>query len=258
MIKAKNISYSHKKFHILHDIHLDVEYGELLAIVGPNGAGKSTLLSILANESTKDYADSIIFKDKSFKDWDDRELARNKAKFSQHNSQDIPLAVKDVVMMGRYPYFNSIPTTIDKESMENAMKETDVLHLKDRDYNSLSGGEKQRVHLARVIAQLDNHIQHKLMFLDEPLNNLDIKHQYKALNIIKKFTKNGNTAIVVLHDLNLAAQFADTVLLMKNGKVSAHGRPHDVFQGPIITEAYNFPCTICKNPVTQNPMIIFG
>ncbi|MDN5423354.1 MAG: ATP-binding cassette domain-containing protein, partial [Chryseobacterium sp.] len=174
------------------------------------------------------------------------------------NSNEIPLDVKDVVMMGRYPYFDSQPRKEDFEAMNTMMNETEVEHLKDREYNSLSGGEKQRVHLSRVMAQLENKIAHKLVFLDEPLNNLDVKHQYKALEIIKNFTRKGNSAIVVLHDLNLAAQFADKILLMKSGKVSAYGTPQEVFTAETISEAYNFPCTICGHPITNNPMIIFG
>lgn len=258
MIKGHKISYSHKKYHILNSVDISVEYGEFLAIVGPNGAGKSTLLSVLANELTTNQTNSVLFKNKIFKNWDLKELAKNKAKFSQHNTNDIPLIIKDVVMMGRYPYFNSTPKPEDIDAIESSMQETDILHLKDREYNSLSGGEKQRVHLARALAQLKNNVAHKLLFLDEPLNNLDVKHQHRALKTIKEFTNNANTAIVVLHDLNLAAQFADNILLMKNGKVAAHGKPQDVFNEKTISDAYNFPCAICANPVTKNPMIIFG
>lgn len=257
MLKAGHINFKHKEFFILDEVDVSLNYGEFLAIVGPNGAGKSSLLSILANE-IKQGNQKIIFKDKQISDWEVRELSMHKAKFSQHNSNEIPLQVKDVVMMGRYPYFDSQPRKEDFEAMNKHLYETDVYHLKDRDYNTLSGGEKQRVHLSRVMAQVENKIEKKLIFLDEPLNNLDVKHQYKALEIIKKFTYKENSAIVVLHDLNLAAQFADKILLMKSGKVSAYGTPEEVFTAENITGAYNFPCTICEHPVNANPMIIFG
>lgn len=258
MIKAQHINYLQNNFKILDAVDLSVEYGEFLAIVGPNGAGKSSLLSILANEIKDKSEHQILFKNKKIKDWTIIDLAQHKAKFSQHHSNDIPLSVKDVVMMGRYPYFETEASTEDYASADLMMEETDIFHLKDRDYNSLSGGEKQRVHLSRVLAQLQNTIAHKLIFLDEPLNNLDIKHQYKILKLIKKFTSKTNSAIVVLHDLNLAAQFADKVLLMKSGRVEAFGTPSEVFTADLISETYNFPCTICKNPINENPMIIFG
>jgi len=257
MLKARQIDYKHKEFFILNDVDVTLDYGDFLAIVGPNGAGKSSLLSILANE-VKQGQQKIMFKDKDISEWEVRELSLHKAKFSQHNSNEIPLQVKDVVMMGRYPYFDSQPRKEDFEAMNKLMYETDVYHLKERDYNTLSGGEKQRVHLSRVMAQLENELEQKLVFLDEPLNNLDVKHQYKALEIIKKFTQHANSAIVVLHDLNLAAQFADKILLMKGGKVSAYGTPEEVFTSENITQAYNFPCTICPHPINLNPMIIFG
>lgn len=256
MIKAHQISYKHKEFHILDSVDVHLEYGEFLAIVGPNGAGKSSLLSILANEVKSKQ--QILFKHKNISDWPVKELSKHKAKFSQHNSNDIPLEVKDVVMMGRYPYFDAQPKQEDHEAMNKMMYETDVFHLKGREYNTLSGGEKQRVHLSRVMAQLQNEIAHKLVFLDEPLNNLDVKHQYKALEIIKNFTQRANSAIVVLHDLNLAAQYADKILLMKSGRVAAYGTPEEVFTAEKISEAYNFPCTVCDHPITHNPMIIFG
>ncbi len=257
MLEATNISYAHRKFTILEGINVQVNYGELLVIVGPNGAGKSTLLSVLANEMGKG-SHPIIFKKKAFKQWDGRELAHNKAKFSQSNNPDIPLSVEDVVMMGRYPYFNATPHQTDKDAVQAAMQETDVAALALRDYNSLSGGEKQRVHLARVLAQLDNNVENKLVFLDEPLNNLDVLHQHRILHTIKKFTQRGNTAVMVLHDLNLAAQFADTVMLLKKGRIVAHDVPGAVFTRETISRVYNFPCTICANPVNQNPLIIFG
>lgn len=256
MIKAQKISYKLKGFQILNRVDVHLEYGEFLAIVGPNGAGKSSLLSVLANEIKSEH--QVIFKDKNISDWPIAELSKHKAKFSQHNSNDIPLEVKDVVMMGRYPYFEAQPKQQDLEATNNMMYETDVYHLKDREYNTLSGGEKQRVHLSRVMAQLQNEITQKLIFLDEPLNNLDIKHQYKALEIIKNFTEKNNSAIVVLHDLNLAAQFADKILLMNSGQVAAYGTPEEVFTAETIEKAYNFPCTICSHPITNNPMIIFG
>jgi len=257
MLEAQNISYAHRRFQILEGIDISVAHGELLVIVGPNGAGKSTLLSVLANEMAGND-EAIYFKKKTFKQWNDKDLAHSKAKFSQSNNPDIPLSVQEVVLMGRYPYFNSVPHKADVEAAVRAMEETDVAALKDRDYNSLSGGEKQRVHLARVLAQLDNDVENKLVFLDEPLNNLDVLHQHRILHTIKKFTQRGNTAVMVLHDLNLAAQFADTVLLLKKGGVVAHDAPAKVFTREIISRVYNFPCTVCPNPVNKNPLIIFG
>ncbi len=257
MIKADKISFSHRKIKILNGIDLSVEKGELLIIIGPNGAGKSTLLKVLAKENAQ-ADDAVFLKEKRLSKWNDKELAYNKAKFSQEINSDIELLVKEIVLMGRYPYFKHTPSTVDIEVIDEAMKDCDIFDLKDRNYNSLSGGEKQRVHLARVIAQLDNDIEHKLAFFDEPLNNLDVRYQHKILENIKAFTEKGNAAILVLHDLNLAAEFADKVLLLKQGKVINHGTPDEIFKEDIVQNAYDFPCAVCPNPITNCPMIIFG
>lgn len=258
MISAAALSYTINGTRILDDVSFAAERGEFIAIVGPNGAGKSSLLTLLANEVSSQENKKISLKNRLLSEWKSDELAFHKAKFSQHYSQDIPLLVKDVVLMGRYPYFDSRPQPQDLESVDKMMQETDVIHLQNRDYTTLSGGEKQRVHLARVLVQLENEVEHKILFLDEPLNNLDIRHQHNTLQLLKKFTQQKNVAIVVLHDLNLAAEFADRIFLMKDGKLLAEGKADEVFQPQIIEEAYHFPCTIGVNPVNQKPLIIFG
>lgn len=256
LLEAKNVSFSNRNTSILNEIDLSIHPGELLIIIGPNGAGKSTLLNVLADELKTSQGD-IIFKNKVLSNWNPEELATYKAKFSQEYNVDIALIVKDIVMMGRYPYFDVAPHKMDLKVVDESMEITEVLHLKNRNYNSLSGGEKQRIHLARILAQLENKNTEKLAFFDEPLNNLDVRHQYQILEAIKVFTQQGNAAAIVLHDLNLAAEFADRILLLKEGKIKAIGKPEEIFQKELISKAYNFPCTICKNPVNDCPMIIF-
>lgn len=256
MIRAQNLSFSHRNMRILDQIDLHVDRGQMLVIIGPNGAGKSTLLNLLANEKASPK-DEIYFKGKHFADWDAQTLAHHKAKFSQEHNNDIGLQVKDIVLMGRYPYFKTTPAPEDIATIEAMMKKTEVFQMRNRNYNSLSGGEKQRVHLARVFAQLQNDISAKLAFFDEPLNNLDVRHQFRILENIKEFTTKGNSALIVLHDLNLAAEFADNILLLKEGQIVAYGKPQHIFTTNIISKAYDFPCAICENPITQNPMIVF-
>lgn len=256
MIKTENLSFAHKNKIILKPINLEVKKGELLIIIGPNGAGKSTLLQLLANEIPASKG-QVCFKQKNMRHWSIKKLALHKAKFSQAHQNDIELCVKDIVMMGRYPYFNSIPHQNDYDIIAEMMRATEIHKYRNRSYNSLSGGEKQRVHLARVLAQLENDKIGKLAFFDEPLNNLDVRHQHRILENIQEFTDRGNTSILVLHDLNLAAEFAHRILLLKDGKVIAHGKPENIFKASLISKAYDFPCAICPNPLTNNPMIIF-
>jgi iron complex transport system ATP-binding protein len=257
MITACKISYSVQQTALLQDIDLELPHGGLVVIAGPNGAGKSTLLSLLSNE-LEAPEQPVFFKDRGYEAWDRRVLPLHKAKFSQHPQTDIPLTVEEVVLMGRYPYFEAAPQDTDLKAVQEAMALTEVKALAKRDYNTLSGGEKQRVHLARVLTQLDNAIDHKLLFLDEPLNNLDVLHQHTVLHTLKNFSERGHTVVVVLHDLNLAARFASHIILMKHGKIYQQGNPDEVFTSECISRVYDFPCTICRHPVNQERLILFG
>jgi len=257
MLEVKNLQYCVKNCYLVQDIHLALKKKQCIAIVGPNGAGKSTLLSLLSQEISE-KGNIILFKNRALEAWNSVELPKHKAKFSQQFHHDIPLSVQDVVMMGRYPYFHNQPTPKDEIAVAQALQDLGIEHLKTRAYPSLSGGEKQRTHLARVMAQLNNDVEEKLAFFDEPLNNLDVMHQHHIMKKIKNFVQHNNTALVVLHDLNMACEYADYIILMKNGKIHQQGTPENVFTNKTITEVYNFPCTICKHPINNNPLILFG
>ncbi len=256
MLQLSDIQFQVKTKILLKDISLSAGPGELVAILGPNGAGKTTLLKSIANEIP--YSGKVLFKGKEMNQWNDKELAKHKAKFSQHNSQDIPLVAKEVVMMGRYPYFGSTPNRRDLEAVASSMRFTDTHSFRNRPYNQLSGGEKQRVHLARIFTQLHNPEQHKMALLDEPLNNLDVHYQYKILNQLKSFVAADNLAIVVMHDINLAAQFADSILLLKQGNCVEYGPPKEVLTADTICNVYDFPCQLVTHPHSDTPMIVFG
>lgn len=257
MIEAFTISFKAKERYLINNIDFSCNSGEFIAVLGPNGAGKSTFLNLLADELHQS-GNKILLKSCEYTQWCKKTLPQHKAKFSQSFNADIPLAVEDVVMMGRYPYFEHTPSPVDKKAVQESMECIDICQLQKREYNHLSGGEKQRVHLARVLSQLKNEVENKMLFLDEPLNNLDVLHQHKILNLIKEFTQQGNSAIVVLHDLNLAAQFADKILLLNKGEKVIYDTPLTVLTQEIISEVYNFPCIVAKNPINNTPIILFG
>ena len=256
MFAVNQLNISIKTRKLLQDINFNIQPGELFVIIGPNGAGKSTLLKALTEEIN--YSGEISFQQQSIKKWTTAKLAKTRAKFSQHHQQDIPLPVNEVVMMGRYPYFASKPNLTDLKVVSESLKLTEMNAFKDKSYNQLSGGEKQRVHLARIFAQLNNEFQEKLMLLDEPLNNLDVYYQHKVLEAVKGFAKKGNMAAIVMHDLNLAAQFADRILLLKDGKTVKYGDPKQVLTSKTICDVYDFPCKVMSHPLAQTPMIVFG
>jgi iron complex transport system ATP-binding protein len=255
MVTGRHIAYTHRHFPILQGVNVEVAYGEVLAIVGPNGAGKSTLLNILANELKHSQ---VEFKGKPFPEWDAADLSLLKAKFSQHFSSEIPLNVKEVVMMGRYPYFEAEPQQEDEAAVASCMKRMGLEEMGQRTYSTLSGGEKQRVHLARVLAQLENEIRHKLLLLDEPLNNLDVRHQHEVLALLSRLSTAGLSLVVVMHDLNLAARYADRVLLLHQGKTLCIGKPEEVLTVENISTAYGYPCRILEDPESGKKIILFG
>lgn len=257
MIQAHKINFKTKKSFLIKDIDFHCSPGEFIAVIGPNGAGKSTFMNLLSNE-IEQQGNSILFKSCPYKKWCSEELSKHKTKFSQSFTQDIPLSVQQVVLMGRYPYFDNNPTPEDLHVVQHTMECLGICKFKDRQYNHLSGGEKQRVHLARVLAQLNNAIDNKLLFLDEPLNNLDVLHQHRILELIKEFTALGNTAIVIIHDLNIAGQFADKILLLDQGKKICFDQPNKVLNEELLSKVYQFPCKVISHPVNNNPLILFG
>ncbi len=257
MLKINELTYNVGSKKLLDNISTDIPIGEIVVIMGANGAGKTTLLRSISNEISG--RGTINFKGKEVKKWSYKEKAPHMSVFSQQNSDTIPLPVEEIVLMGRYPYFDNNPTEKDLEIAHKNIEKSDISKLKNQPYSTLSGGEKQRTHLARVFSQLDdNNIENKLLLLDEPFNNLDVYHQYKVMNNVRKFVEQKNTAIVVLHDLNVASQFADTILLLKDGKLIGKGSPKEIFTQKYIEKAYNYPCEIIENPVTKTPMVIFG
>lgn len=257
MLCIKNLTFEVGNKKLIEDISVKIPTGKIVVVMGPNGAGKTTFLKGICNEI--ECEGNILFKGKNICKWKHKEKAPHLGNFSQQHAPFIPLPVEEVVLMGRYPYFGNNPTKKDLDISDNNIKKTDITKFKQQPYDNLSGGEKQRTHLARVFTQLDdNGISNKLLLLDEPFNNLDVYHQYRIMQQVKDFVKEKNTAVVVLHDLNVASQFADIILLLKDGNLIAEGNPKEIFTKKHIEKAYEFPCEIIENPITKTPMVIFG
>lgn len=257
MIQICNLNHKVNNQFLLKNINLNVNKGELIAIVGPNGAGKSTFLNCVASEIPY-QTEKFHFKNNDINLYKKEEIPLHRAKFSQHHSNEINLKIDEIVLMGRYPYFNAEPKKTDLEIVHKWMQKTETQHLTNRTYEQLSGGEKQRLHLARVFTQLENSIENKLLLLDEPLNNLDVAHQFKTLHLIKNFTNKNNAALVVLHDLNLASQFADRLILMNKSGIEIFDVPKKVLTQERISRVYKYPCTITNHPEKNQLIILFG
>ena len=224
------------------------ERGELSLIIGPNGAGKSTLIKLLSKQLRAD-AGAIGYDSVDVGSIPNRELARIRAVLSQNIEVSFPLRVWEVVMMGRYPHFAGRPGAADVRACEEVMRFFDVSEMGERDYSTLSGGEKQRVHFARVLAQIWFAASGKsrYLFLDEPLTFLDIYYQFEFMGKVRELLKAGDLVVVgVVHDLNLAARFADKILLLHEGRVLACGSKTEVLTRENIKTAFRLEPTLVR------------
>ena len=179
---------------------------------------------------------------------------------SQHAELQFPLSVADIVMMGRYPHFTNQPTAQDKAICDEVIVKMDIKDFLNRDYLTLSGGEKQRVQFARALAQIwETPAQGcRYLLLDEPVNNLDIHYQHEFLQLAKAITTPQTVTIAVLHDINLAIQYADSFTFMKEGKIVTHGAPKQVVTKELIKEVFNIPVDLINHPTINNPFIVYN
>ncbi|WP_443938652.1 heme ABC transporter ATP-binding protein [Pedobacter sp. MW01-1-1] len=226
MLRIESISLEIGKRTLLKDISFSTKPGEIIAILGSNGAGKSTLMSVLSGEK-KAGQGRVLIEGKEISSFSKKELGAKRAMLQQQNPLSIGFTVSEVVMMGRYSRYKGNPKEIDLRAQTEAMAICGITDLADRSMLTLSGGEQQRVHLARALAQIWDS-PNALLLLDEPLNNMDLQYQHLTLAIAKAFAKRSFTVIMVLHDINLAAQYANRIIMLKDGRKWWDGSPAEV------------------------------
>lgn len=239
---------------ILKNINLTCEPGTILSILGPNGAGKSTLLKSLSGDIPAGLK-HVQMDGQCLNDYSTSELSDVRAVMPQSIQLDFPFLVSEVIEMSLVKALKHH----ERESHVNrALSLFDVAHLKDRNYLTLSGGEQQRVQLARVISQIAHKEdgKNRYLFLDECTSSLDLAHQHQVFEVVQRVVKSYNvSAIIVLHDLNLAAQYSDRLILMKQGEVITQGTVNKVLQEEDITNVYGYPVKIVPHPKGW-PMVI--
>lgn len=254
MIEVKNISYSIGKKALVNEVSFHVQPGEMLAIIGANGAGKSTLLKLLCKEIKSDSG-KILIRNKPIEAYKLDDLAKFRSVLAQNNTISVSFKVQELIMMGRYPHFDNRPTEEDVAIVKKAMEETGVLAFADRDYNTLSGGEQQRVQLARVIAQIYDQPQ-GILFLDEPTNGLDILYQQQILSLARGLADRGYCVVSILHDINFASRYAHNVLMLKQGRSIAFGPPREVINCVNIHHAFNIHVKLFSDEEYKCPFIV--
>jgi iron complex transport system ATP-binding protein len=254
MIEALRIALRRGGKNLLAGVDFHLSPGELVAVVGPNGAGKTSLMRILSGEYPPDSG-TVQLDGMPLQRWSPRLLARRRAVLPQETSLDFPLSALEVALMGRMPHVRS---SRDRQLALDALHQADAAHLAHRIFPTLSGGERQRVQLARVLCQLrdDSAPAPRYLLLDEPTAALDLAHQYTLLRTVRRLVDDGFGGLAILHDLNLAAQFADRIVVMAGGRIVTAGDPRTVLVPELIREVYAVDCVVTRHPCLAVPHVI--
>jgi iron complex transport system ATP-binding protein len=260
MLKCEHINLSLGGREILRDVSLELKSGKFIAVLGPNGAGKSSLLKVLTGgwkaDSGKVYAGGRLASD-----WDRKALSRRRAVLSQDSALTFNFRALEVVLMGRQPHHSGWETRRDYEIAGEALASVDAEALAGRDYLTLSGGERQRVHLARALAQIwetpndQESSKERCLLLDEPLNNLDLSHQHSSLRIARKLSGAGVAVLAILHDINLAFEYADEIVLLAKGQQPRVCPTDPAAATESLSALFGWPLRVGTNPFTQRTCV---
>ncbi len=249
-LKVNNVEFGYNSTPVLENISMELDRSEILGVVGPNGAGKSTLIRCI-NRILKPQRGSILLEGEEIKHMSMMEIAKKLGYVPQTASHTFPATVFDTVLMGRRPHIGWRSSKKDAKNVVEVLKLMEIEDLAMRDFNELSGGQQQKVLIARALAQ-----EASTLLLDEPTSNLDIQHQLEVMEIIKDLvTKKGISAIMAVHDLNLASRYTDKVLIMKRGRIFDVGSPYDVLTPENIMSVYNVEAEVI-NRNGRRPYIV--
>jgi len=249
-VEVRDASWAVDARRIVDTVNLNARPGELIGLIGPNGSGKSSLLRLIYRMYTP-CGGTILLNDRDIWTLSAKMVAQSEAVVAQENASDFDFTVEEIVLMGRTPHKKlfDLDTLEDDEIVNEALSRVGMVSFSQRNLNTLSGGEKQRVLVARALAQ-----QAQLLVLDEPTNHLDICSQLETMELVRSL---GVTTILALHDLNLAATYCDRLYLLKSGQVVACGRPHEVLTPMLIESVYDVHAEVNTHPLNGQLYILF-
>ena len=245
---------------LLEGVSIEVGPGEIVAVAGPNGAGKSTLLSVLAGDRRADDG-AVTLDGQAVSGWPRVELARRRSVMGTDRAVAFAFSAAEVAMLGRMPLHGGDPNEADQAVIDELMAAVDCAGLAGRVYATLSTGERQRVSLARAVAQVADVAgsrteDARYLLLDEPTSSLDPAHQHTAMRLIRRTADAGRGVLAVLHDLNLAAAYADRVVLMHEARVVESGTPAEVLRAELLESVFDIPMLVIPHPQLAHPLVI--
>jgi iron complex transport system ATP-binding protein len=250
MIEVKQVSKRYDAKNAIDAVTVRIAKGKITSFIGPNGAGKSTLLSIISRLLSKDTGE-ILIDDKEISQWKSTDLAKQISILKQSNHIHVRLTVRELVSFGRFPYSQGKLTAEDEKYVDEAIAYMDLQDMQHKYMDQLSGGQNQRAYIAMVIAQNTEYI-----FLDEPLNNLDMRHSVQIMKVLRRLVDElGKTVVIVIHDINFASCYSDYIVALKDGRVVKEGPTEQIIEPAVLKEVYDMDIQV--ETINGNRFCIF-
>ncbi len=251
MIEVRDIVKKYGDNPVVDNVSLNIEKGKITSFIGPNGAGKSTLLSMISRIMKKDEGE-VIIDGRELEKWDTKELAKKIAILKQSNNINVRLTIKEIVNFGRYPHCEGRLTKEDTKYVDEAIEYMQLKDIEDRYLDELSGGQRQRAYIAMVIAQNTEYV-----LLDEPLNNLDMKHSVQMMKVLRGLVDDlGKTVVIVMHDINFTSVYSDKIVILKDGKIVKDDITDAIISKDVLEDVYEIDFHI-KNINGNNICVYF-
>ncbi|GKZ01887.1 ABC transporter ATP-binding protein [Paraclostridium bifermentans] len=234
MIKVENLIKKYSNKNVVDKVSINIEKGKITSFIGPNGAGKSTVLSMITRLMKKDNGE-VLIEGKRLEEWDNKELSKKIAILKQSNNINLKLTIRELVSFGRYPHSEGRLTKEDEKYIDEAVDFMKLKDIQNKYLDELSGGQRQRAYIAMVIAQNTEYV-----FLDEPLNNLDMKHSVEMMKVLRNLCDElGKTVVLVMHDINYTSCYSDYIVALKDGKIANHGKTQDIINKEVLEGIYD-------------------
>ncbi|USK74762.1 iron ABC transporter ATP-binding protein [Peribacillus frigoritolerans] len=250
MVEVKNLFKKYNNKTVVEDVSIEIMKGKITSFIGPNGAGKSTVLSMISRLITRDSGE-VLIEGKDMGKFNSNELAKKIAILKQANHINIRLTIRELVAFGRFPYSQGKLTKEDWKYVDEAIEYMELAGMQDKFLDQLSGGQQQRAFIAMVIAQNTEYV-----LLDEPLNNLDMKHSVQIMKVLRRLADElGKTVIIVIHDINFASCYSDYIVALKDGKVVHNGPTEQVINSNVLKEIYDMDIEI--QSINDNKICVY-